>query len=27
VTINKCYKKLSTMTDTLIPRQIIDKYT
>ena len=27
VTINKCFKKLSTMTDTLIPKQIIDKYT
>jgi transcription initiation factor TFIIB len=26
VTINKCYKKLETMIDKLIPKQIMDKY-
>ena len=26
VTINKCYKKLVALTDTLVPKQILDKY-
>ena len=26
VTINKCYKKLETIQDSLIPKGVIDKY-
>jgi transcription initiation factor TFIIIB Brf1 subunit/transcription initiation factor TFIIB len=26
VTINKCYKKLETLKDQLVPKAIIDKY-